>query len=379
MQIGVIAYEMEGARTGVGRYLEGLLQGIAHGGHGGEWLLFFKGDPFPHPLWDDPPAGCEATFRPFFDGRPSARPILWEQLRLPRLLRRQRFDALFSPSYSLPARLCAPALVTVHDLSFEHLPEEFSSKERLRRRFLARRSVRRAARVLADTHEIAHELERCYGVSAAKLGIVPLGIDAAFRAAAEGNTADEMAALAEHGVQPPYLLALGTVLRRRRVDLAIEAFAHLAAAHPQLRLVIAGNNRLRRPQNLDTWIAASGVEERIVRLGYVEERLLPALYQGAVASFYLSSYEGFGLPPLESLAAGTPAIVGRGLALDELWPNYPGCCRLLDVATIAGITDSLLTEPTLRQEIATAATSRLAMLTWERAARRLRIEIERVL
>ena len=84
MSIAVVAYEMEGERTGVGRYLEGLLWGIARTGDARRWRLYFKGDPFDHPLW----ATGDGRFEPVFDRRPQARPILWEQLRLPLLLRR---------------------------------------------------------------------------------------------------------------------------------------------------------------------------------------------------------------------------------------------------------------------------------------------------
>lgn len=87
-QTAVVAYEMEGRPTGVGRYLEGLLTGLAQLGKGGHFTLFFKGEPFSHPLWEE----HGDRFEPRFDGRPHAHPILWEQLRLPKLLRRERFD-----------------------------------------------------------------------------------------------------------------------------------------------------------------------------------------------------------------------------------------------------------------------------------------------
>ncbi len=381
MKIAVVAYEMEGARTGVGRYLEGLLRGVAGLAAAQStpadwrWRLYFKGDPFEHPLWA---AGAtqDPLFEPVFDRRPSARPILWEQLRLPRLLRRDGVDFVFSPGYSLP-RVAAPAMVTMHDLSFEHLPEEFDVKERLRRRFLARRAVARARRALVDSTEIARDLQRTYGVDGGRVAVVPLGLDGGLRQRQAADPADDDARLRDCGVRPPFLVQLGTMLPRRNVDLVIAAFARLAADFPALQLVLAGRNRLRRPRQLQRWISDSGCAERIVELGYIPEDALLPLYRRAQLSVYLSSYEGYGLPPLESLAAGTPAIVGPGLALDDLWPDYPYRCEPLEADTVTAVLGAALEDSEARAAVAREAREHLSRLTWERSAALLVAEIER--
>ncbi len=231
MKLGVVAYEMEGARTGVGRYLEGLLAGLRESESPWRFELFLKGEPFEHELWG-------GKVEPVFDRRAGAHPILWEQLRLPRLLARRGVDAVFSPAYSLPRGLGVPSLVTVHDLSFERLGGELSWKERWRRRFLARSAVRRATRVLADTGMIGRELEVTYDLPPEKVGVVPLGLDDKFLSG--GDAEADLAKLGSYGIAPPYLLYLGSILPRRRVDLVIEAFAAVAAENPELRLVLAG-------------------------------------------------------------------------------------------------------------------------------------------
>lgn len=368
MRIGVVAYEMEGAKTGVGRYLEGLLAGLAELGGEHRWQLFFKGEAFAHPLWDD-----GGRFTPVFDGRPRARPILWEQTRLPRLVRRAGVDFLFSPAYSLPRGFRGPSMLVVHDLSFERLPEEFDLKERWRRRWLARRSVRRASRVLADTGAIARELSETYGLPPEKIGVVPLGVDPGAPGDPDAD-ADRLAAL---GVAAPYLLYLGSVLPRRRVDLVIGAFARVAARRPELQLVLAGENRLRHPRELGRWIAASGCAERIVKIGYVAEEDLGALYRRAELTYYLSEYEGFGLPPLESLAAGTPAVVARGLALDDLWPDYPYRVPRLELDDVAGLTRRALDGAAERRSLGEEGRARAARWTWKRTAELFLAEIER--
>lgn len=375
IRVGVVAYEMEGTPTGVGRYIEGLLGGIAECGCDWEWLLFFKGSPFDHPLWvadNKSRTVCE----PIFAGRPSAHPVVWEQFRLPAILRGHDLDLLFSPGYSLPPGLRVPSVVTIHDLSFESRPKEFALKERWRRRILARSAARRARLIFTDTGQIAGELESTYGVDRERIGVVPLGLDPRFF---DGEVEEMEPLLAAHGIERPYLLFTGAVFERRNVDKVIEVFAELASRQPRLSLVLAGPNGLRRPADLRNWIARSGVEEKIVELGYVDEPLLLALYGCAELSFYLSDYEGFGIPPLESLASGTPAIVSTGLALDDIWPSYPYRCTSLDLETVLEVTSLALSDVQERRHLASEGIDRMARLTWKRSAELFLSEVQRAL
>lgn len=388
MRIGVVAYEMEGRPTGVGRYLAGLLDGLARtpddAAPGERWLLFFRGIPFEHPLWSAPPEDSSTPgplFEPRFDRRPHRHPVLWEQLRLPRLLRREKLDAVFSPGYSLPEGARVPGVVTLHDLSFELLGDEFGPRERWRRRLLARRAARRAARVLVDTERAARDLERIYRVPRRRIAVVPLGLDERFRSEKIRQEpkleADDLGRLADFGVAPPFVLAAGSVLPRRRLDLVIAAFAEIAPRHPGLRLVIAGQNALPHPADLDRWVSSSGVAERIVRPGWVSEEALLALYRRAAAVVYVSTYEGFGLPPLEALALGTPAITSPGMALEELWPDDPFRLPALEHGALLEILGAVLADPEAARRRARAAP--LDSLDWRRSARLLRQELRTVI
>ncbi len=104
---------------------------------------------------------------------------------------------------------------------------------------------------------------------------------------------------------------------------------------------------------LRDWVERAGLLDRVIDLGWVPERELPALLSGAELSFYLSTYEGFGLPPIESLfpwiaAAGTPPIVSRGLGLDDVWPDYPFRCDRLDASEIERVARLALDDAELR-------------------------------
>lgn len=297
---------------------------------------------------------------------------------MPRLLKQHRLDLLFSPHYSLPPARGIPSIVTIHDLSFEHLPEEFRWKERWRRRILARRATRQANRVLADTEQIADELRRTYRLDRDRVGVVPLAIEPAFLDAGVGPKQPDVERLAESGIRAPYLLYAGTMLDRRHIGLLVEVFRELADERPDLTLVLAGANRLRNPGDLDAWLATLP-QGRAVVPGYVPEELLPALYRNAALSFYLSPYEGFGLPPMESLACGTPAIVAPGLGLDGIWPDYPYKCAELDLPTVAAVTRRALLDRQERDRVGAEGHRRIAALTWEASARQFLGEVDRAL
>ncbi len=385
--LGVVASEMENQPTGVGRYVEELLLALRDMPEAGGWTvqLYFRGAPFEHPLWsDEAPVGASCT--PLFDCRGRIRPILWEQLRLPGIVRRQAPDLLFSPGYSLPGRPTCPSVVTIHDLSFELLPRDFGWRERWRRRLLARVAARRATRVLTDTARTAGEIERRYGVAADRIGVVPLGVAPRFERAGllrREGAAELEPDLATLGVRRPYLLVLGAALPRRRLDLVLAGLGGLLpdrsdgapprrgdVADPDLQLVIAGPDVSSGRRDLDRLIAESDCADRVRRLGYVDDALLPDLVAGAEGTVYLSEYEGYGLPPLESLAAGVPALVADAPALFEVWPDYPLRAERLDADAVTdGLRRLLFDEPSCR-EAAREGPARMRKLTWASAARR---------
>lgn len=394
--IGVVAYEMEGEPTGVGRYTEELLTALRRSPRAEDWSLrlYFKGDPFEHPLWGGQAGNgrpCEAAF----DRRPRAHPVLWEQFRLPGLLRRDQPDVVFSPGYSLPRTPGRPSLVTIHDLSFEHLPGDFGFRELRRRRYLARRAARAATRVLTDTRRTAADLRQRYGLPADRVAVVPLGVSPRFAAARQSAGTGERKqdrTLAELGVRQPYLLVLGSILPRRRLDLVLRALGRLlrepgaggpgsdgGAVNPdQLRLVIAGRNQLPRRGELDRLIGSGDWKERVVRLGYVDDSLLPALYARALGTVYVSDYEGYGLPPLESLAAGTPVLVSDAPALAELWPEYPLRCARLEIDELTEGLRRLVLDGEARRLAMAEGPDRVRLLTWDRAAERFADQVEAV-
>ncbi len=368
MKVGVIAAEIEGRATGVGRYLSGLLQGLESWDHGVEWHFFFQGDPPSSSRLPDGPYHAHHSHH-----RGSR--VWWEQVLVARRLAEVDLDVVFGPAYTLPFALTAPGVVTIHDLSFEVLPEEFGPRERWRRRLLARRAARIARRVITDTEHMSSLVGARYGIAGDRLAVVPLAVDGGTFTPASRH--EDAGILNDLGVGSPYVLLPGTVLERRHPRCVLEAFALVHADHPDLQLVVAGANRMRRSEDLAAWIDDLGLRGAVQLLGWVEDAALAPLYRGAELGIYVSRHEGFGLPPLECLACGTPVIVERGLGLDDVWPDYPFRLRAVDSESIAAAIEGVLEDRSGTYRAMAEAPAAIAGLDWEQSSRRLVAELER--
>jgi glycosyltransferase involved in cell wall biosynthesis len=197
-----------------------------------------------------------------------------------------------------------------------------------------------------------------------RVRVVPPGVDRSFAPAA----ADEVERVRQrHRLGAPYVLYVGTLEPRKNLVRLVEAFARLARAGRPEDLVLAG-----RPgwglEPLEEAIRGSGVAHRVHRLGYVDRPDLAPLLTGAEVLAYPSLEEGFGFPPLEAMACGTPVVAADGSSLAE---NLAGAAELVppeDVDALAAALDRLLTDPEVRERRRRQGLERAARFTWERTA-----------
>jgi glycosyltransferase involved in cell wall biosynthesis len=290
MQIAIDGRELVGQATGVGRYLSQLL--VAWDGleaaRRHEFVVCAHAVPA---LPSTPHLHVSAAVRHGSGG------TVWEQLVLPRLIRQAKPDVLFAPGYTAPLRGSTPLVLAIHDVSFFAHPEWFSWREGTRRRFVTRRSAARAARVLTLTQFSKYELVRHVHVPPNRVRVIPLG-PSGLGGMPSGAATRE-----------PLILYVGSILARRHVAELVAGFGRLAQRHPDVRLVIAGDMRGVARNQLDAQIRHAGVSDRVTVTGFVTDAELAGLYQRASAFAFLSSYEGFGLTPLDAIAAGVPPVV----------------------------------------------------------------------
>ena len=255
---------------------------------------------------------------------------------VPRVLRRLR-PALAHFQHAMPLRCPCPAVVTIHDLSFERDPRAMSRRDRFVFRRVVPRAARSARRVIAVSERTKRDLVDLYGIPPDRITVTPHGVDPAF---GPGQVAGE-----------GYLLFMGAV-QARKDPLA----AARAAQEVGLPLVVAGP--AREPE-LARELEALGADLR----GYVDKDELAGLYRGAAALVLPSRYEGFGLPVLEAMASGVPVVAADEPALHEVAADAA-------VYSDGDLAAAIRTGLAERDRLVAAGLERAKAFSWEATARR---------
>ena len=233
--------------------------------------------------------------------------LAWTQIELPRLARRHKASLIFTPApegYLGPQTI--PQVVMVHDLRPISHPER--SLQSLYFRSWVPPLLRSARHVLTNSQFTAAEIQRCTGLQAERITVIPLGYDALHFTPGDPQ-----------GPIPlrPYLLHVGQAYPHKNLRRLIQAFAQVAPAYPELRLVLAGKPHPTETPQLQALAAELGLQQRVEFRAYVPYTELPDLYRGALAFVFPSLWEGFGLPVLEAMACGTPVITSAGSGTEE--------------------------------------------------------------
>lgn len=271
-------------------------------------------------------------------------------LRLPALLARER-PALAHLQYVIPPGLRVPAVVTVHDISYERSRAFAPWYDVAAMRALVPRSVRRAARVLTVSEWTKGEIVERYGVEAERVVVTPNGVDPAFRIAGHRPSGS------------PYLLFVGSIQPRKDPLAAVDA---LAALNGELRLVLAGPEAAGAAE-VRARVAALGLEPRVEFRGYVGKDELASLYRGAECLVFPSRYEGFGLPVLEAMASGTPVVATATTSVPEVAGD---AAILVPPGDAEALADGVRRALAARDELRAAGLARAASFTWAETARR---------
>jgi glycosyltransferase involved in cell wall biosynthesis len=282
-----------GQRTGTEGYAYHLIRALiplaAERGHG---LRLYFNQPPAHDLFPDW-GGAERVVIP--------QRRLWTHLRLGRELRRRPPDVFFTPAHVIPIGYNRPAVATIHDLGYEYFPEAHPRGQLAYLRWSTRHNARVARRVIADSRATAADLTRLYGVYPARIEVVYPGIDPDLRRV--DDPAQITAACTKYGIQPPYLLYLGTLQPRKNLVRLVEAFAASEVHQEGYSLVLAGKaGWLAQPILDGIGGLPSAVGGHICVTGYIAAADKAALLSGATALVFPSLYEGFGFPVLEAQA-----------------------------------------------------------------------------
>lgn len=316
---------------------------------------------------------CDAVLSPY------RHELVLKAMWLPTIEAQLECDAILYPYWPSPPMRrhdAPPAAVFVHDLAFRMTPAEVPWQQRAYFRMVLPPALRNAAAVLVPSESTRRDLVELYRIP---------GLDSRVEVIPEGLPPAVPAGPLPEGIEPGYVLAVGTVEPRKNYPRLLAAFRQLRGRHGSVPFII--NGRPRVPQLViagrpgwaygDT-LQRIAAEPGVRYLGYVDEPTLTALYQSASVLAFPSLYEGFGLPLLEAMAHGVPAVVGAAGALPELALGAAIAVKPDDVNAIAGGLERLLADESLRRKLGDEGKRLAAAYTWDRAAERTLAVLRRI-
>lgn len=304
-------------------------------------------------------------------------PLIRIPLTLSAELRKHPVDVLHV-QFTAPPFCPCPVVVSVHDLSFEHLPQTFLRRSRTQLRLTVRHSARRADRILTLSEHTRGDVIKTYKIDPAKVVAIPLAAPAHFGPVTDAKELQRVRH--NYGIHGDYVLSVGSIQPRKNLVRLINAYASLRGVHTRNgfpKLVIVGKKGWLYDETLRA-LEETGVKDSIVLTGYVPEPDLPALYSGALCFVYPSYFEGFGLPPLEAMKCGAPVVVADATSLPEVVGDAGLKVDPFDVSAIAGAIGELIGNSDLRRELSAKGLKRAEMFDWQNTARQTLMVYEQV-
>ena len=271
-------------------------------------------------------------------------------------------DLLHCPSFVSPWAVRVPMVITVHDAAARHFPRDHPLEWRIYTTSIMPRRLRAAASVITGSEFGRSEVINSYGVDPERVVAIPYGLDARYFKAASTETSANGSA---------HLLFPGLPIGRKNLDAVLRCMAaasdSTALGRATLDISGAREENFREYSRL---VHSLGLQSRVRWLGQVPFQDMPALFAGAAAVVYPSLYEGFGFPPLEAMAAGTPVVASNRGSLPEVLDGAALMVEPDDIRSLGEALEAVLTKPELRGKLRSAGIQRARMFTWERCADR---------
>ena len=295
-------------------------------------------------------------------------PLIRIPLTLSAELRKNPVDILHVQFTAPPFAPC-PVVATIHDLSFEHLPQTFKRRSLMQLRLTVRHTARNAAHIITLSEYSRRDIMETYGIAPERISVTPASAPASFAPVTDEK---ELARVRDlYGIKGDYVLSVGSIQPRKNLSRLIAAYSNLRRAQPGGKLpqlVLVGKCAWLYDETLRT-IKDLEVSNSVVLTGYVPEDDLPALYSGALFFVYPSYFEGFGLPPLEAMKCGAAVIVGNKTSLPEIVGDAGVLVDPFDVNDVACAMERLMRDSSFRSQLQAKGLERAKLFDWRETAR----------
>jgi glycosyltransferase involved in cell wall biosynthesis len=349
------------AKTGVEWYAWHLIQGLKQAtiDDKNSWILYTNA--LLH-------GGLETLPENWFEVRAAwPFPYGWTQLRLAWEMYRRPVDVLFLPGSTMPRVVPKKTVVTLHDVGFHKLPHLYKKRQIHIHEAAVREAVKRAARIVTVSEFSGRELVDLYGIDPSRIAITPLGVDHTLYHPIDNAEAIETRLL-RYRIARPFFMAIGRLESKKNIALLVRAFTEFKTRRgigdPHKLILIGipgfGYEEIRKA------IDASSVKTDILELGYVPETDIPPLLNAAEALIHPSWYEGFGLPPVQAMAAGCPVISSTAASLPEVIGADNAIFFPPDqTERLVAAMERIASETGLKDTLRAAGQKRAAIYTWE--------------
>lgn len=353
---------LPGKLEGIGWYTHEIFRRLVHQHAEVEWLFLFD-RPYAKEFW------YSSSVRPLVIQPPARHPLLWHlwfQYRLPAVLRKQGADLLVSPDGFVPLHSPCPSLAVIHDLNFEHQPENVPRLAGWYMRRYFPQFARSSRRVATVSEYSRQDLIQTYQLDPKRLDVTYNGVNEQFHPLSQE---DIQAERQDHTRGKPYFVFIGALNPRKNIDGLLEAYRLYRQDAGEAELVIVGE-KMFWSQNLEQQYQEHPYRESIHFTGRLQGAKLNNILAAAQALFFVSHFEGFGIPILEAFRCGVPVITATNSSMPEIAGEAALLCHSRDYAGIAeamGRTD----DPATRQQLREKGYRQGEQFSWDRAAQRM--------
>jgi glycosyltransferase involved in cell wall biosynthesis len=364
MHIGIDAHAIGARQGGNETYIANLIKSLAEIDGDNLYTIYLAN------------AGAAAQWRESFTPRyknfsvrllPPPTPLVRVPVYLTYELFRRPVDVLHV-QYTAPPFCRVPVIVTIHDLAFERMPETFTRRGSFQLKLTVRRTAKKAARVATVSEYSRQDLLDIYKLPPEKVVVTYNGVESSFTPRPSvPNEAEEVRR--RFGVSRDFLLAVGSLQPRKNLVRLIRAYARLRSERENFspQLVIVGRKLWLASEIFDE-VKRQRWADDVILTGYVADEDLPALYRAARAFVYPSLFEGFGLPPLEAMACGTPVVTSDISSLPEIAGDAALLIDPNDEHALANALIEIMNNDRLRAELREKGIAQAKKFTWRDAA-----------
>lgn len=366
MRIAVDATAARSPNHGIGTYVVNLLAELPVAGPNSHYFVYLSGRAAEN-LRIRNRGSNRMELRTVTGVRPLR--LAWEQFVLPLDAARLHCDVLWGCHNTLPAFKTSPQVVTVHDIGMMVLPEYYPESKVAYFRRAVTRAVRQADVVVADSQFTADELHRRLGVAPERMRVVHCGVASRFRVI---NETDEFSRVrAAYGLPEEFILFVGVPEPKKNLTRVLRAYAGLKGRRAISHKLVIGGGRSYGWKHGPFYELARSLGDDVILTDFISQNDLPAVYNLAELFVFPSLYEGFGLPPLEALACGTPVVASTAASLPEVLGSAAVLVDPGDETELAEAMLQVLTNPDLRARLKALGPAHAGRFTWDKSARQL--------